>query len=96
MSLVLILHEIFFFNRDWLCAVCGILSLAITSRGIDNQVSLLPLSLPILTLIKNSSVTTLQLSRSERLGKLVLHSCWLRLFKKKMPRLNLIFMLSSR
>lgn len=45
----------------------GTTSLTITAREINNQVSLLPLPFPILGLIKNSSVTTLQLSRSESL-----------------------------
>lgn len=66
-----------------LCAVCGILSLTITSQGTGNQVSLLPLSLPILDLIKNSSVTSLQLSRSERLGKLCVPLLLARALKKK-------------
>lgn len=65
-------------RKDW-----GITSLTITAREINNQVSLLPHPFPILGLIKNSSVTTLQLSRSERLGKLVLQSCWPRHNKKK-------------
>jgi hypothetical protein len=46
-----------------------ITSLTIPAREINNQVSLLPLPFPLLGLIKNSSVTTLQLSRSERLRK---------------------------
>ena len=45
----------------------GSTPLTITAREINNQVSLLPLPFPILGLIKNSSVTPLQLSRSERL-----------------------------
>lgn len=76
----------------------GITSLTIPAREINNQVSLLPLPFSILGLIKNSSVTTLQLSRSERL----LENLCFSLAgpgikkKKKIPRLNLIFMLSSR
>ena len=49
-------------RKDW-----GVGSLTISAREINNQVSLLPLPFPILGLIKNSSVRTLQLSRSERL-----------------------------
>lgn len=48
-------------RRGW-----GRASLTITAREINNQVSLRPLPFSILGLIKNSSVTTLQLSRSER------------------------------
>lgn len=79
-------------RRGW-----GRASLTITAREINNQVSLRPLPFSILGLIKNSSVTTLQLSRSERvLENLCFSLTGPGIKKKKIPRLNLIFMLSSR